>query len=233
MLTTTPQLATRKPRAIIFDDDSSIRDVLTRFFVMRKFEVLAFGDPAPVCAVGGKGVDMCQDSNACCDILITDINMPGADGVELLEQQELKGCRLDRRNKAVITGYPDEQNRRRVQSLGCSFFKKPFTLSVLSEWLAGCEQRLDLNRPLSTRRREDRFENCRAITFVDAAGDDPKNGVALNVSPAGLCLKVSTPLRREQTIRVQGSHFPSTREASVRWVRQIEKDAFLVGLHCD
>jgi CheY-like chemotaxis protein len=222
----------RKPRAIVIDDDDFIRSALRRFFVMRGHEVLPFNGPAAICAVDGSGGDFCADGNACGDIFITDIHMPGVNGVELLECQARKGCRLNTRNKAVISGCIDPQSRKRVQRLGSSCFEKPFTLDEITAWVAGCEQRLDLNRPLATRRREERFGNCREVTFTSSAGGDVHSGATVNVSPSGLCLKLPAPLAQAQTLRVQGSHFPSCRPATVRWVSQIGTDVFLAGLHC-
>lgn len=229
----TPGLTTvRKPRAMIFDDDDSIRSVLRRFLLMRDYEVLSCEDPTSVCAVNGKGRDFCDGGEACCDILITDINMPGANGIDLLEQQTRKGCKIDIQNKLVISGSHDSRCRERVQSLGYSLLSKPFRLEDLLVWLAGCEQRFDLNRPLSSRRREERYDGSREIAFSSAAGGEINDGVIVNMSASGLCIKVYTPLAQEQKIRIENSHFPPAWQTTVRWARKVAKEAFLAGVHC-
>jgi DNA-binding response OmpR family regulator len=222
----------RKPRAIIFDDDIFTVNLLKDFFLMQGYEVLSFGDPATLCAIGGMAGDACPNTNACTDVLITDIAVPGGNCLDLLEHQARKGCKLDSRNKAVISDSRDRLNQERARSLGCSFFMKPFTLYSLSDWLAGCEHRMDLRLPLSTRRKEERYASYREITFRLPAADALVSGIALNMSPSGFCLKVPALLRQEQIISIQGGHFHSCQRASVRWVKQIDDGSCLAGLRC-
>ncbi len=222
----------RKPRVIIFDDEVFILNMLKDFFLMRGYEVLSYNDPTSICPISGKGGDLCSTHVRCCDVMITDFCMPGVNGVDLLEYQSRKGCKLDIRNKAVISGFIDDQNRMRVLKLGCTFFQKPFNLHALMEWLAGCEQRTDLSQRVATRRKEQRFDSDREVVFRILESDDVYTGIAVNTSPTGLCLKVPTPLHREQTINLHSSPFHSCRNASVRWVTKIDSSAYLAGVHC-
>ncbi len=222
----------RKPRVIIFDDEVFILNMLKDFFLLRGYEVLSYDDPTTICPIYGVGGDVCTNHYPCSDVMLTDFNMPGVNGVELIEFQVRKGCTMPIRNKAVISGYIDAWNRRRVRELGCHFFHKPFTLSALSEWLNECEQRTDLHIPLATRRREKRYESCREVNFRLPSGDRVYSGVAVNMSVSGLCLRVPTALEREQTIDLLPSAFHSCRSASVRWTRRIDDGAYLTGLQC-
>ncbi|MEK6742533.1 MAG: response regulator [Nitrospirota bacterium] len=222
----------RKPRVIIFDDEVFILNMLKEFFLLRGYEVLSYSDPTPICPIYGKGGDLCSIHDRCSDVMITDFRMPGVNGVELLEFQGRKGCKLDIRNKAVISGYIDDESRMRVRKLGCAFFQKPFNLHSLMEWLAGCEQRIDLSQQVATRRKEQRFESDREVVFRFPDSADIYTGIAVNTSPTGLCLKVPTPLQREQTINLHASPFHSCSNASVRWVTKIENGAYLAGVHC-
>lgn len=222
----------RKPRVVIFDDEVFILNMLNDFFRMRGYEVLSYSDPASLCPLLGAEGDTCTYDRPCSDVLITDFSMPGMNGVELIEHQKRKGCSMDIRNKAVISGYIDERSRRQVQDLGCMFFQKPFTLFALSEWLDSCEQRADLGGPLASRRKEERFEISREITFRMPRDGEVMTGVAVNVSPSGLCLNTAAPLRKDETISIHSGHFESCREASVRWVRQVDPSSCLAGLHC-
>jgi len=222
----------RKPRVIIFDDEVFILNMLKEFFLMRGYEVLTYSDPTSICPIYGQGGDLCSSHDRCCDVMITDFNMPYVKGVELLERQSRKGCKLNIRNKAVISGYIDEQYRMRVLQLGCAFFQKPFNLLMLMEWLAGCEQRIDLSQQVATRRKEQRFDSDREVVFRIPDSDDIVTGIAVNTSPTGLCLKVPTPLHREQAINFHASPFHSCGSASVRWVTKIDRGAYLAGVHC-
>jgi len=222
----------RKPRVIIFDDEVFILNMLKDFFLMRGYEVLTYSDPTSICPISGKAGDLCSSHDRCCDVMITDFSMPGVSGVELLERQSRKGCKLDIRNKAVISGYIDDQNRTRVRQLGCTFFQKPFNLHALMEWLAGCEQRIDLGQQVATRRKEQRFVSDREVVFRVPDSDDVFTGIAVNTSPTGLCLKVPTPLHREQIINFHASPFHSCSNASVRWVTKFDNGVYLAGVHC-
>ena len=131
----------RKPRALIFDDDVIIRDFLTRLLVKRGYECQSFGDPSLFCGLDGCSGRSCAGGRCCCDILITDIDMPVVNGLDFLELQQRRGCHLDIRNIAVMSGRLLNHNGERLQRLGCSFFMKPFNLTWLVEWLAQCENR--------------------------------------------------------------------------------------------
>jgi len=222
----------RKLRAVIIDDEPFIRNMLKDFFLLRSYEVLSYSDAAMVCPLYGKDGDVCAHELPCSDVLLTDFNMPGVNGVELLQHQQAKGCRLDIRNKAVISGYIDDLNREVIDKLGCTFFRKPFTISALSAWLTGCEQRVDQSRPLASRRREERFESYRELTLRVAHTEQVITGVAVNISQSGLCLKVPARIRQSDSIHIDECHFMACREASVRWVRPLGNDAYLAGLQC-
>jgi hypothetical protein len=69
-------------------------------------------------------------------------------GIEFLNAQTQRGCKLDNRNKAIISGQMDNEQKKIVDRLGCKFFQKPFKLSDLSDWLDECEKRMDLSEPV-------------------------------------------------------------------------------------
>jgi CheY-like chemotaxis protein len=222
----------RKPRVIICDDEIFILSLLKEFFLLRGYEVLSYSDPTAICPLYGKGGEVCENDRPCSDLMVTDFNMPGVNGLELLEYQARKGCKLDIRNKSVISGYLDDRSRQRVNQLGCNFLLKPFTLYALSEWLAACEKRIDLGSPLATRRKEERFESHREVTFRASSNDRILTGIAVNMSPSGLCLKIPAPLRSEDTISLNAGNFHSCQQASVRWVKKIDRNGYIAGLQC-
>ncbi|MDH4161165.1 MAG: response regulator [Nitrospirota bacterium] len=222
----------RKPRVVIFDDESLILGMLRDYFNMRGYEVLSYAEPTNVCPLYGKDGDVCSYFDPCADVILTDFNMPGLNGVELLEHQHRKGCPLDNRNKAVMSGLLEDQFRRRIEERGYQFLQKPFTIFKLSEWLSQCEQRMDLGRQLATRRQEERFDSFREVTFRVPTQDRTFTGVAVNISRSGLCLKVPMPLQREETLHIDAGHFSTCRQASVRWVQPADNGSYLAGLHC-
>jgi CheY-like chemotaxis protein len=139
----------RKRRAIIYDDNEVILEMLKSFLANRDYEVICFNEPS-ACPIYGEDAKSCPKTGQCADVMITDLKMPRMTGIELLRQQADRGCKLDVRNKVVISGYAGEEDFEAIRKLGCAFFKKPFELSELSEWLDECEKRIDLSLPLGS-----------------------------------------------------------------------------------
>ena len=70
-------------------------------------------------------------------------------GLELLQIQQQRGCKLDVKQKAVISGDIESENKKLIQEMGISFFQKPLIIPEFSEWLSECEKRIDLSVPLA------------------------------------------------------------------------------------
>ena len=139
----------RKIRVIVIDDEDVILLMFKRWLSKKFYEVLTYKDPT-VCPLYKKKTELCMKEFPCADIIFTDIKMPHMSGIEFLQYQSQRGCKLDIKNKAVISGYIDDESRKAIKTLGCSFFKKPLELSLISDWLHECEKRTDLSLPLDT-----------------------------------------------------------------------------------
>jgi CheY-like chemotaxis protein len=139
----------RKPRVILCEDEITILDVLDSFFLKREYEVLRFANPT-ICPIYERHTDNCNMENPCADILITDNLMPRMTGIELVMKQSQRGCKLDIRNKAIISGNLDNESKKNIAKLGCVLFEKPFKLTELSAWVDECEKRFNLSQPLES-----------------------------------------------------------------------------------
>jgi FixJ family two-component response regulator len=223
----------RKRRAIIVDDEEIIVQMLTNFFSARNYEVLAF-NRAVVCPIQDKNERPCSTGYPCADVLITDFSMPGKNGLEMLAEQEQQGCKLIKENKAVMSGFIDDEHYRQIKSLGYAFFQKPFDFSVFSAWLDACETRMNLSDPLATRRKEIRhaIHQYNVQCLVDLT-NELVNGKVVNVSTDGLCLQLDAPLMRKHKIHIDTLHPGlSCRTASVQWVTRNQDGSYLTGLSC-
>ncbi len=138
----------RKPRAIIYDDEIILLDLFKRWMVQRGYEVLTFSEPN-ACPLYGKHSDTCTQKYKCADVVITDFKMPKMTGLELLQSQRQRGCKLDVKQKAVISGDIERKNKKMILEMGVTFFQKPLIIPEFSEWLSQCEKRIDLSVPLS------------------------------------------------------------------------------------
>ncbi len=112
----------RKPRIIVFDDDTVFLKALERYFSMKNYEVRCFNQPI-LCTP-------CENSciNICADIIIADFDMRLINGIELLNRQLQKGCPIDIKNKAIMSGVLSN-----VEAY--TFFRKPFPASEIDDWI--------------------------------------------------------------------------------------------------
>lgn len=137
----------RKIRIIIIDDDDLTSQMFKRWLSQKGYEVLTYTDPT-MWPLFEKKTEKCMKEYPCADIIFTDLKMLHMSGIEFLQNQAQRGCKLDIKNKAIISGYIDDESRKAIKKLGCAFFEKPFDLSLISEWLHECEKRIDLSRAL-------------------------------------------------------------------------------------
>jgi excisionase family DNA binding protein len=114
--------ATRS-RILLVDDEESIRKLLSRMLESNyDVEVAADGDAA---------IRLLREPDAHYDLLISDLNMPGMDGLTLIREAQ----RIDAALPAiVITGYSTESSAIEALNLGVAgYLTKPFgTTQVLA-----------------------------------------------------------------------------------------------------
>ncbi len=220
----------RKPRAIIYDDDEIILDLLTHFLLKRGYQVYAYKEPK-VCPIYENKFENCSHLSPCADLMISDYQMPKMTGIELYQRQAMRGCSVDIKMKAVLSGSTDPSLVEQCTRLGCSFFKKPFRLPELVEWLSACEKHFDLSRPLNNRRENRRYCYKKDIEyFVNLTLQETYNGTTLDKSAAGLGLHIGNPLQTGDKIRILKGLEDAQLTGEVRWCRKHGENAYRVGL---
>ena len=127
-----------KKRAIIFDDDKGIRDVLKRILELRGYDVITFIDPTESLLLHSHDCH-CSTGEFCAHIIMTDIDMPEVSGLKFIQGQKKKGCKVQ--NIAVMSGAWTDADMRYAEELGCKVIQKPFTVSEIKRWLDACEKR--------------------------------------------------------------------------------------------
>ena len=107
---------------LIIDDDPVVREQLERLYVQSGYAVSAFSSAEA-------GLRRLDDGDV--DFVITDIKLPGMDGVQFISQIHEKYPDLP---VIAITGYADIQTAVDVLKLGaCDFVMKPFDLAAVLE----------------------------------------------------------------------------------------------------
>ena len=128
-------------RAIVFEDNASIRSFLQQLLNKRGYEVFAFPTPA-VCPLHRS--ETCYHS--CSDIVISDVSMPLMNGLQFVDEQIQRGCRI--KNLALMSGSWTPEDMENARALGCHVIQKPFTHAEINEWLDACEKKIDPERVL-------------------------------------------------------------------------------------
>jgi excisionase family DNA binding protein len=111
----TPQPPTGRPRILVVDDEASIREMLTKTLTLAEYEV----DAAPD---GRAAIERLRLMPY--DLLITDLKMPGMDGLAVI--REARRYRPDL-PVIIITGYSTEASAIEAINLGVAgYLTKPF-----------------------------------------------------------------------------------------------------------
>ncbi|WP_173009434.1 response regulator [Methylobacterium sp. P1-11] len=107
--------AARRQVVAIVDDDPSIRSALDRLTRALGYEALAFAGAEPLLA---------KLDEADIEFVVTDVQMPGVSGLELLK---ILAERRPHLPVMVMTAYPSESTRARALALGAfAYCAKPF-----------------------------------------------------------------------------------------------------------
>lgn len=221
----------RKPRVIVFDDDVMILEMLTAFFSKRNYEVVAFNEPL-TCPIYVRSADDCTKEFPCADIVITDLRMPKMNGIELISDQAQRGCKLDVKNKAIMSGDIDEECKKKIKELGCSYLNKPFTLNELSDWLSAAEERIDLSQPLNIleKRRHARYPHNEKIEYCCHTDSEVLTGLTIDMSDSGMRLYVFREHPEGQDILLK-SVLPVQREqGTIRWIKNLQNSHWIAGV---
>ncbi len=218
----------RRRRAIIYDDDPDVANMLKEHFMLRGYEVLTY--QKPVTCPAYDDITACKELYPCADIILVDLNLSRMNGSDMLRVQSLNGCRVPAGSRALMLDDLDDRGQEDIKELGCMYFQKPFSFGEISAWLAEREKQMDLSQPLGMRRKEKRAEANEVMKCLVAGHDELVEGIVLNRSPLGFCLKIKYPVHQGQTIAVRSGLSPSCRVASVQWVRAVGDGFYMTGL---
>ena len=135
-----------KYRTIFCEDNKYVREIVNFILEERGHEFFSFKD-AGDCLLYSLTECECNHINLCSDIIISDISMPKANGLDFIEKLKKRGCKIN--NIALISGYWTEKDVSRAEKIGCTVFHKPLLPETLTEWLCNSEKSIDPNRVLS------------------------------------------------------------------------------------
>jgi CheY-like chemotaxis protein len=136
---------------ILFFGDSDIMGNLYNLYLRSKgYEVLHFTSPR-TCALVSNQSCTCSRKHACADIILTEMDLEGMTGLDLIRQQKERGCNAPPRNKAVLSTGLNKKQEQDFRDIGCISLKKPFRLIDLIAWVNECEKNIPPDRKLVPR----------------------------------------------------------------------------------
>jgi excisionase family DNA binding protein len=109
-----------RPRVLVVDDEAGIRDLLSKTLALAEYDVETVPDGRAALAAL---------RNQTFDLLITDLRMPGMDGMALIQEARRL---LPRLPAVVITAYSTEASAIEAVNLGVSaYITKPFRITKI------------------------------------------------------------------------------------------------------
>ena len=129
---TSPTTARVPGKVLVIDDDKSARLLLERVLTRAGHKVTLVDN-------GEQGLSLLQKEPF--DLIITDKNLPGIDGLEVLR---LARVQLPRLQAIIITGFPTPETKTSAKDLGVfSYVTKPFGILDI---LGTCDGAINASR---------------------------------------------------------------------------------------
>jgi two-component system, cell cycle response regulator CpdR len=106
-------------RILLADDDAATRDLVQRALATDGHSVVPTQD-------GSEALDKLREAPGAFDLVITDVQMPGLDGIALAEAGTAENAKL---RVVLMSGFSDELGRAdHIKSRISRILTKPFTL---------------------------------------------------------------------------------------------------------
>jgi len=116
-------LARCKGRVLVVDDVDLLRDFTQNFLQLTGLTVLVAGG-------GQQAIKMMEESPEPVDLVFTDYNMPGMNGLELIEQI---AARWPKTKFVLASGFLDEATYARIEKCNTIILAKPYDMRAASE----------------------------------------------------------------------------------------------------
>ena len=119
-----PAKASHRVRVLIVEDNPRLRKLMTDVLALEGCSVTEAVDAMSMrWHLQMRGVEEYPDDPF--DLIVTDIQMPGESGLEVLGWLRRRGCPIP---ALVVTAFPELATREQVSKLEATLLPKPFTL---------------------------------------------------------------------------------------------------------
>lgn len=134
-----------KLRIVLLEDNDIVREVLHASLTHRGYDVYAFAEPT-ICPLQLSPACRCTENQVCTDVILTDLDMPGMDGFQFVENLKRKNCKCG--HVAIMSAWISPMDVHRARQLGCEIFEKPFRMENFIKWVRSVQQVLEPSREL-------------------------------------------------------------------------------------
>ena len=127
---------------LVLDDDEEVREMLRVALTTKGHDVTTLADPTEF-PYFNKELCPCPQDSPCADILLSDIVMPNLEGIALFKKLKSCGCQpLMKGNVAIMSGFLTIHYMNELNDLGIQYFRKPFRLNEIYDWVEHCQVRI-------------------------------------------------------------------------------------------
>jgi CheY-like chemotaxis protein len=214
-------MGTKKRTLLVVDDESDLREILAFTFERKGYAVLQAGNAV-------EAMELVKKNKI--DIIISDIRMPGGDGIQLLE--EVKKLNPNIPTMLFVTGFADITFEEAYDKGAEAIFSKPFDTKVLlaavEKMLLSQEEQWNVKR---TPREASQFQINLKYKTIDGA----QKAHVLNVGRGGFFVgmtenfpKVDDPVAFRMVFD-EGLVTIIEGDGKVKWVRREEDKGLSPG----
>ncbi|MBW2452680.1 MAG: hypothetical protein JRE16_04965 [Deltaproteobacteria bacterium] len=135
-------------RIHIVEEDPSLLNLLSLYLKQKGHDV--YGHLIQhQCPSRSGSAQSCIENSACAEAVILNVRYPNKPSIDGLVAQTQKGCKIVKKNMAIMSPIMTEEQAMTLEKNGYSVLTKPFRLSAIDKWLNSCALRLQ-NRPVET-----------------------------------------------------------------------------------
>jgi len=128
-------------RVFVFDEDKAFLKLLTVFLESKGHSVSAFTSKYDCPLFQGNQCE-CPATERCADAVIVNVRPPTMSNIGILIEQDSKGCKLPKQNKAVVSSQFTNELEAQIKAEGFHTMRKPSRLCQIDQWLNECDDRL-------------------------------------------------------------------------------------------
>ncbi|SHJ03949.1 hypothetical protein SAMN02745165_01372 [Malonomonas rubra DSM 5091] len=122
-------------RIKLYERDPALLRLIRIILERRGHDVEVFEEHYNCCTLSIDGGCTCPPGETCADAVIIDMSPPILEVIKKINIQKAKGCKLFEQKIAVLSSSFTDYQKEKIQDMGHTPIKKPFSLSKIEEWL--------------------------------------------------------------------------------------------------